>query len=394
MDITDANLPGKKTRRDPDKFTGVSQEEQRKKERYYYASQSKLIWWRFRQHRLAMTSLPILGLFYLVAIFSDFIAPYSTVKDFPQYLHAPPLGVHFFSRDAGSLKFEGPFVYDIKGKMDINTLQRVYEEDLSKKHHIKFFTKGDDYKLWGLIRTNIHLFASDEGPVLLFGTDRLGRDLFSRIIHGSRISLSIGLVGVFISFILGLILGGISGFFGGLADNIIQRSIDLLMSIPRIPLWMTLAAALPRDWSSINTYFAITLILSTMGWTGLARVIRGKLLSLREEDFTVAAKVAGASDARIISKHLLPLFFSYIVVSLTISIPQMILSETALSFLGLGIQPPAVSWGTLLKDAQKIASVALQPWLLIPTIFVIITVLVFNFVGDGLRDAADPYSTR
>jgi len=257
---------------------------------------------------------------------------------------------------------------------------------------LKFFVRGEPYKLLGFIRTNVHLFGVEEGRVLLFGSDRLARDVFTRTLHGARISLSIGLVGVFISFVLGVLLGGISGYFGGVVDDIIQRVIDFLMAIPGLPLWMTLSAALPRDWPTLKLYFAITIILSILGWTGLARVVRGKMLALREEDYTLAARGAGASAWRIITRHLLPGFTSHLIVSITFNIPGMILSETALSFIGVGIQPPAVSWGTLLQDAQNLTAVAQQTWLMIPALFVIATVLLFNFVGDGLRDAADPYA--
>jgi peptide/nickel transport system permease protein len=256
---------------------------------------------------------------------------------------------------------------------------------------VRFFVRGNSYKVWNLFRTDVHLFGVENGYIFLFGTDTLGMDLFSRTIYGARISMSIGLVGVFFTFLLGLIIGGISGYFGGVIDSTIQRSIDLLISIPTIPLWMALAAALPRDWPVVRTYFMITVILSVIGWGSLARVVRGKLLSLREEDFVMAARLAGATEGVIIARHLLPSFASYIIVSITLSIPSMILGETALSFLGLGMQPPAVSWGVLLKDAQNIVAIAHHPWQLIPCLFVIVTVLMFNFIGDGLRDAADPY---
>jgi len=366
--------------------------EARKKERFYFASQRQLIWWRFRRHRLAMMALPILIALYALALLCEFIAPYTTTRDFRSYTYAPPQSIHWLASDRDHLTLVGPYVFALDSSFDPKTFRMVYRENTKIRYPIRLFVHGDSYKLWGLIRTDLHLFGAEGAPVLLFGTDRLGRDIFSRIVYGARISLTIGLVGVFVSFILGLMLGGISGFFGGWVDNVVQRTIDLLMSLPSAPLWMTLAAALPRNWSSLQTYFAITVILSIIGWTGLARVVRGKLLALREEDFAIAAKVAGASDWRIIWKHLLPLFFSHIVVSLTMGIPRMILSETAMSFIGLGLQPPAVSWGTLLQDAQQISSVASFPWLLLPCVFVIVTVLMFNFVGDGLRDAADPYA--
>ncbi|MBA7708517.1 Oligopeptide transport system permease protein OppC [subsurface metagenome] len=283
-------------------------------------------------------------------------------------------------------------MYGIKSKLDPETWDRLYVVDKNKKYPVYFFIRGDKYRLWNLLETDLHFFGVKEpGVIFLFGSDELGKDLFSRNLHAARISLSIGLVGVALSFILGSILGGISGYFGGVADMAIQRIIEFLLALPSIPLWMALSAALPQEWSSIKVYFYITIILSILGWTSLARVVRGKLISLREEDFVLAARIAGASEGRIITGHLLPSFLSYLVVNLTLAVPYMILGETALSFLGLGIRPPAVSWGALLQEAQNVRTVALHPWLLIPALFVIITVLAFSFLGDGLRDAADPY---
>jgi len=367
----------------------VGDKKEQRKEEYYIASQWQLMWRKFRKHQLAMAAAPILGFLYFLAIFCEFIAPYNSLTRFPGYLNAPPQRIHFFDKTKG---FQlQPFVYGLKKEINPKTFRRTFVVDKSRKYPIYFFTRGESYKLWNLFESDFHLFGTKNGSVFLFGTEKLGRDLLSRTIYASRISLSIGLVGVFLSLVLGTMLGGIAGYFGGVADSIIMRVVDLLVSIPTIPLWMGLAAAVPRDWSIIKTYFAITIVLSIVGWAGLARVVRGKLLSLREEDFTMAAKLSGATNARIITRHLVPSFLSYLIVSLTLSIPGMILGETALSFVGLGIQPPAVSWGTLLQDAQNVRSVAHHPWLLIPCLFVIVAVLMFNFLGDGMRDAADPY---
>jgi len=357
-------------------------------ERLYLASQWQLMWRKLKKHKLAIFGGGVLAVFYIAAIFCEFLSPYDIYKRYPKYIYCPPQRIHFFDETGFSFR---PFVYGLKRTTDPVTWRRIYVEDKTKKRPVYFFIHGDKYKLWNLFEKNIHLFGVKEGTIFLFGTDKLGRDLFSRNLYAARISLSIGLVGVFLSFVLGCILGGISGYYGGAVDMIIQRVIEFLICIPSIPLWMALAAALPSDWPCLKVYFSITVILSILGWCGLARVVRGKFLELREEDFTMAAKIAGATDGRIITRHLLPSFLSYLIVNLTLAIPGMILGETSLSFLGLGLRPPIVSWGVLLNEAQNVETVLLHPWLLIPGLFVIVTVLVFNFLGDGLRDAADPY---
>ena len=353
----------------------------------------QLVLLRFKKNRLAVVGLWVLILLYLMAILAEFVAPYDPNNRFQGYVNLPPSRIRI--RDQAG-NWQTPFIYNMMRTTDPATFQRKYAENTDTKTRIKLFARGDEYKLWGLIPTNIHLFGVEDQsiPLALFGMDGMSRDLFSRIIYGSRISLSIGLVGVFMSLFIGLMLGGISGLAGGQVDNIVQRIIEFIRSIPTIPLWMGLAASLPREWPQMRVYFGITVILSLVGWTTLARVVRGKFLSLREEDFVMAAVQAGASRWYLIWEHLIPSFVSYILVSLTLSIPGMILGETSLSFLGLGLAPPAISWGVLLRDALRIQAVAIHPWILIPAFFVLVTVLSFNFFGDGLRDAADPYSQR
>ena len=359
-------------------------------EKMYMASQFQLTIRKFKKHKLAMVGVVLLIILYMVGIFSEFFAPHDMAKRNSSKIFVPPTSIHFVDADGKFSIF--PFIYGLKMEEDPVTWAKIYAEDTTQKYKLKLFSKGDPYTMFGFIHSDIHFIGVEEGGDFFpFGTDSSGRDLCSRILSGLRISLLTGLVGVFFTFILGCILGGISGYYGGKADMIIQRIIEFIMSIPSIPLWMALAAAFPKNWTALQTYFMITIILSLIGWCSLARVVRGKLLEVREEDFVMAASVAGASNSYIIRKHLLPSFTSYLIISITQAIPGMILGETSLSFLGIGLRAPIVSLGVLLKDAQNISTIALQPWLLIPGIFIIVTVLAFNFVGDGLRDAADPY---
>lgn len=359
--------------------------------RIFVASQWKLVYWRFRKHKLAVISSFVLASFYLIAIFAEFVAPYDPNKQNTKLLFVPPVKIRFVDQGHFSLR---PFMYGLEQKVNMETLSKTYVEDTSKKYYIRLFVHGDKYMLWGIIPSDLHLFGLEGGErfLMLLGSDRMGRDMLSRVIHGSRISLSVGLVGVFISLVLGVVIGGASGYYGGAVDTIVQRTIEFLRSIPTIPLWMALAAALPSHWPSLRVYFSILIILSLIGWTGLARVVRGRFLSLREEDFVMAARLAGASEWRIITRHLIPSFLSYLIANLTLAIPGMILGETALSFLGVGLRPPVVSWGVTLNEAQQLRVVAQAPWLLLPGVFIVLAVLTFNFVGDGLRDAADPYA--
>ena len=358
--------------------------------RYYTASQFQLMWWKFKKHRLALIGTALLAVFFFIALFAEFLSPYGPAVRTPNYLFGGPQVLHFVD-DEGKFHLR-PFTYALTAAMDPQTFLLEVKEDTSEPWPVHFFVKGDPYKMWGVIKSDRHLFGVEEGHLHLLGTDQLGRDILSRLFHATRTSLTIGVVGLVISFFLGLIIGGISGFFGGRIDDVIQRFIEFIRSIPTLPLWMALAASLPKEWSPQRVYFTITILLGLLGWTHLARRVRGKLLSLREEDFVVAARIAGSSDARIIARHLLPSFLSYIIVDLSISFPYMILAETSLSFIGLGLRAPVISWGTLLQDAQNIQAIALYPWLFTPVAFVIVSVMAFSFVGDGMRDAADPYS--
>lgn len=357
------------------------------------ASQWKLMWWKFRKHKLAMVGATVTILIYLVAIFADFLAPFSSDRYLARYTYAPPQRLRFVLKTDEGIKFQ-PHVYGYKVEVDPVAFRRVFVPDETKIIPVDFFVHGAPYKILGLFKTDRHLLGprNPKDPMFLFGADRMGRDVLSRMILGTRVSMTIGLVGVSISLFLGILLGGISGLFGGVVDNIIQRITEFLRSMPDIPLWMTLAAAIPLSVSPLMVYFLITIILSFIGWTGLAREVRGKFMSLKKEDFVVAARLDGASELRVILRHMVPSYLSHIIASVTLSIPRMILSETSLSFLGVGLRPPVVSWGVLLQEAQNVRSVATAPWLLIPGIGVILAVLSLNFFGDGLRDAADPYS--
>lgn len=356
------------------------------------ASQWRLIWWKFRRHKLAMASLVIIVLLYLIAIFAEFLAPFDPNETNRRGGFHPPQAIHFVDRSEDGFRIR-PYVYRTERERDPVTLRTTYEFT-DEKIYLQFFAKGDPYTMWGLFDADRHFLApvNPRDRYYLFGGDRLGRDMLSRTIYGARLSLSIGLVGVAFALFLGVTLGGLAGYVGGMTDTVIQRIVEFVLSLPTIPVWLALAAALPPSWSIETRYFFITLIVSLVGWTELARVVRGRFLSLKNDDFVVAARLDNAPQSRIIFRHMLPSLTSHIIASVTLAIPLMIIAETSLSFLGLGLLPPAISWGVLLKEAQDVRSIVLGPWLFIPGGAVVITVMAFNFLGDGLRDAADPYS--
>ena len=354
----------------------------------HLASQTRLMWWKFKRHRLALASGIFLLILYGMIIIAEFLAPYNLHTRNVDFIYSPPQRVRFFHDG----NFVGPFVYGRKMTLDMETLKRNYSDVRTDVQPIRFFCRGDGYRFWGLFESDIHLVCPAKGgQMFLLGTDRLGRDVLSRIIYGARISLTIGLIGITISFVLGIVIGGLAGYHGGIFDLLVQRVIEVLQSLPSLPLWMALAAIMPVSWSPVLIYFGITIILGMLDWTGLARSVRSKLLALREEDYVLAAQLMGASSARVIGRHLVPGFMSHLIATATISIPGMILGETALSFLGLGLRPPITSWGVLLTEARSVNVIAFYPWLLFPMIPVILVILAFNFLGDGLRDAADPY---
>lgn len=350
------------------------------------------MWLRFRRHRLALASGVFLVVLYLFAAFCEVVSPYGTTTRNDDAINAPPMRVHFFDA-AGGFHLR-PFVYAYRMEVNPDTWMREYTQDTTRRFPIRFLARGEPYEMWNLFRMERHLFTTDEGGYIhLFGTDPLGRDMFSRMLHGGRISLSIGIIGVVLTIVLGILLGGLAGYLGGFVDRVVNKSIEVLQCLPSLPLWMALSAALPVHWSPLLVYFGITIILSLFGWTALARQVRGRFLALREEEFVMAARLMGADTPRVIRKHMLPSFSSHIIATATLAVPGMILGETALSFLGIGLRPPVVSWGVLMFQAQNPLVLELTPWQLLPGLFVVLTVMAFNLLGDGLRDAADPYNT-
>ena len=360
--------------------------------RIVVANQWQLIWWKFRKHRLAMLAGLVTLFLYTVALFAEFFAPYSSGAYSAAHTHLPPPQIHLILETDGVPRFY-PHVKGFTVQIDPDSFKRTYVVDETVAYPIGLFVRGEEYKLWGLFTLDTHLIGAAQAgdPVHLLGADRLGRDVLSRTIYGTRVSMSVGLVGVGLSLLLGVILGGISGYYGGVIDTLIQRTIEILRSLPTIPLWMGLSAAIPLTWPPLRVYFAITVLLSLIGWTALAREVRGRFLSLKTEDFVIAARLDGVRELQIILRHMAPSMTSHIIASVTLAIPGMILAETALSFLGIGLRPPVVSWGVLLQEAQNVRSIATAPWLLFPGIAVVTAVLAMNFLGDGLRDAADPY---
>ncbi|MBE0454685.1 ABC transporter permease [Roseovarius autotrophicus] len=370
--------------------TAAERRARRQRERYYSASQWTLIWWRFRRHRAAMAAACVLGVMVFLGLFAEFFAPYGTTERNRDYLSGPPQIPMFCDDNGCSLR---PFVHGTRTERDPVTLRAVAMPDPETRRYVSFFVEGQPARLLGVIPIQTRLVGLEDGARLhLWGTDQMGRDVFSRTLYATRTSLSIGVAGVLISFVLALAIGGAAGYFGGMVDNVIQRFTEVVRVIPIIPLYMGLAAAMPKDWSSTQVYFAMTIILGLFGWPTLARRIRSQLLSIRGEDYVLAAELAGARPARVIATHMLPSFTSFIIVDLVISFPYMILSETALSFIGLGLRPPSVSWGVMLQQAQSVQAIEQAPWLFIPAVFVVLAVLAFTVLGDGLRDAADPYS--
>lgn len=370
------------------------QKKEKTNEDYYLASQWTLMARKLKKHKLAKISLIILLVLYLCALFADFLAPYGLEEFDALYKNSAPTKINFEYEG----EYVGPHIYKLEKTINREDFSVTITEDTSEYYKIEFFTEGPEYKILGLIPCNIHLFGVSEGSnggtgakIFLFGADSLGRDIFSRVLHGARISLTIPFASAIISFFLGITIGSISGYFGGTIDIIIQRIIEVMGAVPQIPLWLALSAAIPPGISTVKMYFYITIILSFINWTGMARVVRGKFLSLKNEDYVMAARLSGVSTWKIIWKHLVPGFMSYLIVSMTLSIPGSIVGETSMSYLGLGIKSPATSWGVLLQEASSVTDVASNPHKLIPIIFVTITVLAYNFLGDGLRDAADPY---